>query len=167
LQCRRPRARAHTHAPAGAPRTPHQLGLEHNNKHKQTNTTKHTNNQLNKKHKKVDLPKPLGLKFARGADGGAYVVTNDPALGNTDARIQPGDKIVQISASFGSDVWDAQNFGQIMYAIRTRSGTVYLKIKRNFGDMSGLTVRVLLWLLFVVVVVVVVVARGRGGVCVV
>mmetsp|Transcript_48386 Transcript_48386/g.105494 ORF Transcript_48386/g.105494 Transcript_48386/m.105494 type:complete len:197 (+) Transcript_48386:188-778(+) len=25
-----------------------------------------------------------------------------------------------------------------MYAIRTRSGTVYLKIKRNFGDMSGL-----------------------------
>ena len=93
------------------------------------------------KKQQLDLPKPLGLKFARGADGGAYVVTNDPALGNTDARVQPGDKIVQISASFGSDVWDAQNFGQIMYAIRTRSGTVYLKIKRNFGDMSGLTVR--------------------------
>lgn len=29
---------------------------------------------------------------------------------------------------------------QIMYAIRTRSGTVYLKIKRNFGDMSMLQV---------------------------
>ena len=27
---------------------------------------------------------------------------------------------------------------QIMYAIRTRNGTVYLKIKRNFGDMSNL-----------------------------
>jgi hypothetical protein len=38
----------------------------------------------------VDLPKPLGLKFARGNDGGAYVVTNDPQLGNTDARIQVG-----------------------------------------------------------------------------
>lgn len=46
-----------------------------------------------------------------------------------------------ISASFGDDVWEAQNFGQIMYAIRTRSGDVYLKIKRNFGDMSALQVR--------------------------
>jgi hypothetical protein len=86
----------------------------------------------------VDLPKPLGLKFARGNDGGAYVVANDPKLGNTDPRIQPGDKIVQISASFGSDVWDAQNYGQIMYAIRTRNGTVYMKLKRNFGDMKAL-----------------------------
>ncbi|WIA37077.1 hypothetical protein OEZ86_014050 [Tetradesmus obliquus] len=86
----------------------------------------------------VDLPKPLGLKFARGADGGAYVVTNDPKLGNTDPRIQPGDKIVKISASFGTDVWDAQNYGQIMYAIRTRSGTVYMMIKSNKGDMSAL-----------------------------
>eukprot|EP00775_Hariotina_reticulata_P001401 gene1401-1744_t len=88
----------------------------------------------------VDLPKPLGLRFARGADGGAYILANDPKLGNTDPRIQPGDKVVQISASFGTDVWDAQNYGQIMYAIRTRNGTVYLKIKRNFGDMSALQV---------------------------
>lgn len=86
----------------------------------------------------LDVPKPLGLKFARGNDGGAYIIENNPAAGNTDPRIQPGDKVVQISASFGSEVWDAQNFGQIMYAIRTRSGTVYLKIKRNFGDMSML-----------------------------
>jgi hypothetical protein len=28
-----------------------------------------------------------------------------------------------------------------MYAIRTRAGTVYMKIKRNFGDMSALQVR--------------------------
>jgi hypothetical protein len=56
-------------------------------------------------------------------------------------HVQPGDKIVQISASFGSDVWEAQNYGQIMYAIRTRNGTVYLKLKRNFGDMSALKVR--------------------------
>lgn len=54
--------------------------------------------------------------------------------------LQPGDKIVQISASFGTDVWEAQNYGQIMYAIRTRNGTVYLKLKRNFGDMSALKV---------------------------
>lgn len=86
----------------------------------------------------IDLPKPLGLKFARGADGGAYIIENDSKYGNTDPRITPGDKIVEISASFGSDVWEAQNYGQIMYAIRTRSGSVYMKIKRNFGDMSAL-----------------------------
>jgi hypothetical protein len=54
--------------------------------------------------------------------------------------LQPGDKIVAISASFGEDVWAAENYGQIMYAIRTRNGTVYLKIKRNFGDMSQMEV---------------------------
>jgi hypothetical protein len=36
----------------------------------------------------IDLPKPLGLKFARGNDGGAYVIENDAAKGNTDLRIQ-------------------------------------------------------------------------------
>lgn len=46
-----------------------------------------------------------------------------------------------VSASFGDDIWEAQNYGQIMYAIRTRNGNVYLKIKRNFGDMSALQVR--------------------------
>lgn len=40
----------------------------------------------------IDLPKPLGLKFARGNDGGAYVVVNDPKLGNTDPRVQVRDK---------------------------------------------------------------------------
>ena len=62
-------------------------------------------------------------------------------LPQTRPHPQPGDKIVEISASFGDDVWQAQNFGQIMYAIRTRNGDVYLKIKSNFGDMSALEVR--------------------------
>ncbi|GIL82008.1 hypothetical protein Vretimale_1567 [Volvox reticuliferus] len=86
----------------------------------------------------LDLPKPLGFKFARGNDGGAYIIDVNPKLGNVDPRVQPGDKIVLISASFGSEVWKAENFGQIMYAIRTRSGTVYMKLKRNFGDLSAL-----------------------------
>lgn len=29
-----------------------------------------------------------------------------------------------------------------MYAIRTRSGTVYMKLKKNYGDLSALEVRV-------------------------
>jgi hypothetical protein len=35
----------------------------------------------------------------------------DPLLRRPAA--QPGDKIVKISASFGEEVWDAQNFGQV------------------------------------------------------
>ena len=57
--------------------------------------------------------------------------------------MQVGDKIVGVSASFGTDVWDAQNFGQVMYAIKTRNGDVYLKMKRNYGDTSALMVRLL------------------------
>ncbi|KAL4854760.1 hypothetical protein ACK3TF_004676 [Chlorella vulgaris] len=86
----------------------------------------------------VYLSKPLGVKFARGNDGGAYVSRTDPKLGNTEASIQAGDKVVKVSASFGGDVWDAINFGQVIYAIKTRNGDVYLQLKRNFGDMSAL-----------------------------
>lgn len=86
----------------------------------------------------VYLTKPLGVKFARGNDGGAYVARSDPTLGNTSSEITPGDKVMKISASFGSDVWEALNFGQVIYAIKTRNGEVYLRLKRNFGDMSAL-----------------------------
>lgn len=36
----------------------------------------------------VELVKPLGLRFARGSDGGAYVKRSDPNLGSTDSNIQ-------------------------------------------------------------------------------
>ena len=84
------------------------------------------------------LSKPLGVKFARGNDGGAYVVASNPQLGNTSNEITPGDKVVKVSASFGSDVWDALNFGQVIYAIKTRNGEVYLRLRKNYGDMSAL-----------------------------
>ena len=51
-----------------------------------------------------------------------------------------GDKIEAVSASFGTDVWEAKNFGQVMYAIKTRNGDVYIKFKRNYGDTSFLMV---------------------------
>lgn len=38
----------------------------------------------------VVLQKPLGLKFARGNDGCAYVVQNNPDLGSTDEAIEVG-----------------------------------------------------------------------------
>lgn len=84
----------------------------------------------------VELTKPLGLRYTRGSDGGAYIMNSDPNLGNTDDRIQPGDKILKVSASFGTDIWDAINYGQVMYAIRTRNGGVYLKLQSNGGDTT-------------------------------
>ncbi|BDA41945.1 Protein MET1, chloroplastic [Coccomyxa sp. Obi] len=86
----------------------------------------------------VSLPKPLGVRFTRGNDGSAYVVRTDAKLGSTDEQIEVGDKIVAVSASFGGDVWEAKNFGQVMYAIKTRNGDVYLKLQRNYGDTSFL-----------------------------
>eukprot|EP00803_Ostreobium_quekettii_P004328 evm.model.scf_823.4 EVM.evm.TU.scf_823.4 scf_823:18991-22323(+) len=92
--------------------------------------------QVKEEYIEVVLNKPLGLRFTRGADGGVYVTVSDPKLGETDERIEVGDKVMQVSASFGDDVWDAKNFGQVMFAIRTRNGGVFIKVKRMFGDVS-------------------------------
>jgi len=86
----------------------------------------------------VYLDKPLGLRFGRGNDGAAYVIENNAQAGNTDSRVMVGDKVVQVSASFGDDVWDAKGFGQTLYAIRTRNGQVYLKFLKMNGDMTAL-----------------------------
>jgi len=82
----------------------------------------------------VELTKPIKAKFARGNDGGAYVVQvpDDPLY----ADFEIADKIVEISASFGPDVWKAENYGQVMYAMKTRSGGVFMKLKKRGGDMS-------------------------------
>ncbi len=37
-------------------------------------------------------------------------------------------------------MWDALNYGQVVYAIKTRSGQVYLKLKKMGGDMTALEV---------------------------
>ena len=54
--------------------------------------------------------------------------------------LQAGDKVLKVSASFGADVWDAKNYGQVMYAIKTRNGEVYMRMQRRGGDMSILEV---------------------------
>lgn len=52
-------------------------------------------------------------------------------------RVQEGDKVVRISASFGTDVWEAKNFGQVMYAIKTRNGDVYLELESRCAPRRG------------------------------
>lgn len=84
----------------------------------------------------ISVKKPLGFQLARGIDGGAYVQRSDPSTGNTDDRIQPGDKVLAVSASFGSDVWDCKGYGQALYAIKTRNGEVYVKFQSRGGDLS-------------------------------
>ena len=87
----------------------------------------------------VTLPKPIAVKFARGNDGGAYVSfvpPNDPKY----EVFEIGDKIEGVSASFGDEVWPAESFGQVMYAIKNRNGDIYLKMKKMFGDFSAMEV---------------------------
>jgi tetratricopeptide (TPR) repeat protein len=84
----------------------------------------------------VNIEKPMGIRFARGNDGAAYVLKSDPRAGNTDDRVEPGDKLLAVSASFGPDVWEAKNFGQVMYAVRTRNGGLYFKLLKRDGDLS-------------------------------
>ena len=57
-----------------------------------------------------------------------------------DSMVQVGDKLVQVSASFGEDVWDAGKFGQCMYAIKTRNGDLYFRFKKMYGDLSSFEV---------------------------
>ena len=78
----------------------------------------------------------LQLKFARGNDGGAYCVFV-PDETEFDA-FEIGDKILAVSASFGDDVWDADSYGQVIYAIKNRNGDIYLKMKKMNGDISAL-----------------------------
>lgn len=54
--------------------------------------------------------------------------------------MQPGDKILKCSASFGDDIWDAKQFGNVVYAIKTRNGAVYLQIQSNGGDLDVMKV---------------------------
>ena len=80
------------------------------------------------------LPKPIELKFNRGNDGGAYVVfvPTDPIYD----RFQVGDKIEAVSASFGDEIWGAESYGQVMYAIKNRNGDIYLKMTDMDGDFK-------------------------------
>jgi len=82
------------------------------------------------------IPKPIELKFQRGNDGGAYVVfvPSDPKY--DDFKV--GDKIEAVSASFGDEIWGAESYGQVMYAIKNRNGDIYLKMTDMDGDISAL-----------------------------
>ena len=84
----------------------------------------------------VSLPKPIGVSIGRGNDGRCYVSRVDASRGSIDPRIQPGDKLLRVSQSFGEETWEALNYGQVAYAIRTRNGDVFFQLQSRGGDMS-------------------------------
>lgn len=88
----------------------------------------------------VEFEKPVPIKFCRGNDGGAYVraVAKDPRIDTCGVDFAEGDRLVAISASFGSEVWEAENYGQCMFAMKTRSGGIYLKFKKCYGDLTAI-----------------------------
>ncbi|MCO5564090.1 hypothetical protein L7F22_017746 [Adiantum nelumboides] len=89
----------------------------------------------------VELEKPIGLKFYKGQDGGVYIDAIAPG-GNADKTKQftPGDKVLYTSAVFGTEMWPAAAYGQTMYKIRQRIGTLALKMERRFGEREDAAV---------------------------
>lgn len=86
----------------------------------------------------VELPKPLRVKFCKGNDGWTYVEEVDSTAGGQYEQMQRGDRVLKVSASFGNDVWDAQKYSMVKYAIKNRNGDVYLQLLRRHGDEAPL-----------------------------
>ncbi|GAQ88883.1 protein containing PDZ domain, a K-box domain, and a TPR region [Klebsormidium nitens] len=82
----------------------------------------------------VTLEKPVGLNFYRGNDGGTYIDKIQPG-GSADATglFTVGDKVLETSAVFGTEMWGAAEFGRTMYTIKTRVGNVAFKMQKRFG----------------------------------
>ena len=64
----------------------------------------------------VELEKPIGISLARGNDGATYIARVPP--GEKFDKFTPGDKVTKCSASFGPEVWEALNYGQVCFCLR-------------------------------------------------
>ncbi|KAL3681064.1 hypothetical protein R1sor_024020 [Riccia sorocarpa] len=79
----------------------------------------------------VTLEKPIGIRFAQTLSGKVYV----EALaknGNADKSriVMVGDVLKKTSAVFGDQLWDVNDFGRTMMAIKSRAGPVSLVLER-------------------------------------
>eukprot|EP00252_Welwitschia_mirabilis_P017065 TRINITY_DN37933_c0_g1_i1.p1 TRINITY_DN37933_c0_g1~~TRINITY_DN37933_c0_g1_i1.p1 ORF type:complete len:343 (+),score=73.08 TRINITY_DN37933_c0_g1_i1:146-1174(+) len=85
----------------------------------------------------VELEKPIGLQFYKGVDGGVYIKAIAPG-GNADKtkKFTVGDKVLATSAVFGNEIWPAAAYGQTMYAIRQRIGTLYMRVQKRYGKIE-------------------------------
>jgi len=85
----------------------------------------------------VECSKPLGVVFQEGPDGAVYVGSIEKN-GNADktGMFQVGDKIKEVSATFGDEMWPAANadFQRILSAIKTRQFNVRLLLERQLPN---------------------------------
>lgn len=86
----------------------------------------------------ITQPRPIGVKWVKCADGGIYAGQLDRFA---DPRLQLGDKLLAVSASFGDEVWPADSYQQTQMAIKTRNGDIYMKILSRGGDDAILSVK--------------------------
>eukprot|EP00899_Mesostigma_viride_P007923 jgi/Mesvir1/17131/Mv07562-RA.1 len=79
----------------------------------------------------VTLEKPLGVHFA--LEGHEVYVKSLTPRGNAEAcrLISLGDSLKKTSAVFGDMMWDADDFGKVMYAIKTRQGPITMLFERK------------------------------------
>lgn len=85
----------------------------------------------------AELEKPWGLRFYKGSDGGTYIDAIAPG-GSADrtGKFMPGDKVIETSAMFGTDMWPAAEYGRTMYTIRQRVGTLFMRMEKRYGVRS-------------------------------
>ncbi|KAL2630605.1 hypothetical protein R1flu_015291 [Riccia fluitans] len=86
----------------------------------------------------VEIEKPYGIKFYKGADGGVYIDQIFPGS-NADLTkmFTPGDKVISTSAMFGTEIWPAAEYGRTMYTVRQRIGSLYMKVEKRYGKREG------------------------------
>ncbi|KAL8170900.1 hypothetical protein V2J09_022704 [Rumex salicifolius] len=85
----------------------------------------------------VEIEQPIGLRFAKGRDGGTYIDAIAPG-GSADktGKFTVGDKVLATSAVFGTEIWPAAEYGRTMYTIRQRIGPLLMRMQKRYGKMD-------------------------------
>lgn len=82
----------------------------------------------------VELDKPYGLKFTKGPDGGTYIDAIAPGgAADKTGMFTVGDKVIETSAMFGTELWPAAEYGRTMYTIRQRIGPLFMRMQKRYG----------------------------------
>lgn len=86
----------------------------------------------------LEIERPYGIKFYRGADGGIYVDALTPGYpAAKTGRIAEGDKLLATSAVFGDEMWPAAEYGRTMYCIQQRVGPMIMRFEKRMGEKIG------------------------------
>ena len=87
----------------------------------------------------IELDKPVGIRFAKSPLGHVVVGELDPHGPAAESKlVAVGDIVRSVSSVFGSEMWDAEDFSRVLYAIRNRCGnSVHLVLERPTPAVSN------------------------------